>query len=179
MTRIGILAIGFLVVAGTPHGAAQQQAATAQPSLASGARSAKLLPGTRADVLSTIQGNALSSANGQLAGVSVRLRDARTGGIVDTQFTDKAGSFAFKAVDPGTYLVEIMGSDRTVLSASQLVSVNAGQAVSAVVKLPFRIPVFAGLLGNSVPSAAVVTTAAAGSGVLAIAAAGAPVSPTQ
>src|SRR5450759_986285 len=107
MNRTGILTIVFLVVAGMLKAAALQQTAVVQQSLASGARSAKLLPGTRADVLSTVQGNALSSANGQLAGVSVRLRDARTGRIVDTQFADKAGSFAFKAVDPGTYIVEI------------------------------------------------------------------------
>lgn len=180
MSRTGILAIGFLVAAGTLHGAAQQQAATAalQPSLVSGARNAatRLLPGTRVNVFSTIQGNALSSTNGQLRNVAVRLRDARRGRVVDTQFTDKAGSFAFKAVDPGSYIVELIGNDRTVLAASQLVNVSAGQAVSAVVKLPFRIPPFAGLLGNSMPSAAAVATEAAASGVLATTAAGEPVS---
>ena len=176
MSRIGILAIGFLSAVGTLHGAAQQQAATAalRPSLPSGARdAARLLPGTRIDVLSTIHGNALSSTNGQLASVAVRLRDAR---LVDTQLTDKAGSFAFKTVDPGSYIVEIIGTDRTVLAASQLVNVDAGQAVSAVVKLPFRIPPFAGLLGNSTPSAAAVAMEAAASGVLATTVTGTPLS---
>jgi len=179
MSRIGILAIGFLSAVGTLHGAAQQQAATAalRPSLPSGARdAARLLPGTRIDVLSTIHGNALSSTNGQLASVAVRLRDARLGRIVDTQLTDKAGSFAFKTVDPGSYIVEIIGTDRTVLAASQLVNVDAGQAVSAVVKLPFRIPPFAGLLGNSTPSAAAVAMEAAASGVLATTVTGTPLS---
>jgi hypothetical protein len=182
MTRTGILAIGFLVAAGTLHVAAQEQSAAAlQQSLTSGARSAvtRLLPGTRRDVLGTIQGNALSSTNGQLPSASVRLRDARLGRIVDAQLTDRAGSFAFKAIDPGSYIVEIIGTDRTVLAASQLVNVNAGQAVSAVVKLPFRIPQFAGLLGNTTPSAAAVTAAAAGSSVLAATTAGEAESPVR
>ena len=180
MLRAGFLTVGFLVAVGAVHGLAQQQAASvaAQPGLASGAQDAvtRLLPGTRVSVLSTIQGNALSSTNGQLGPASVRLRDARRGRIVETQLTDKAGTFAFKSVDPGTYIVEIMGNDRTVLAASQLVNVNAGQAVSAIVKLPFRIPPFAGLLGNSAPSAAAITAEAAASGLLATTASGAPAS---
>lgn len=183
MTRTGILAIGFLVAAGTLHVAAAQQSAAAalQPSLTAGARRAatRLLPGTRLDVLSTVQGNALSSTNGRLASAPVRLRDARLGRIVDTQLTDRAGSFAFTAVDPGIYVVELIGADRTVLAASELVTVNAGQAVSAVVKLPFRIPPFGGLLGNATPSAAAVTVAAAGSGVLAVTTAGEAESPVR
>src|SRR5207248_1946621 len=40
-----------------------------------------------------IQGNALSSTNGQLSHVIVRLRDARYGRIVETQLTDDSGMF--------------------------------------------------------------------------------------
>ena len=41
-----------------------------------------------------------------------------------------------------------MANDQTVLAASQLINVNAGEAVSTLVKLPFRIPPFAGMLGD-------------------------------
>src|SRR5436190_5131421 len=71
-------------------------------------RASKLLPGTRANVLTTIQGNALTSTNSQLADALVRLRDARSGRIVDSIVTDKAGLFAFRGVEPGSYLVEVM-----------------------------------------------------------------------
>jgi hypothetical protein len=137
----------------------------------------KLLPGTRSSVLSSIQGNAVTSSNAQLGNAAVRLRDVRFGRIVDTQVTDKTGGFTFKAVDPGNYIVEVLGPDRTVLAATQVLSVNAGQALSTVVKLPFKIPPFAGILGNSTPSAAIVTAEAAASGVLATTTAGDPVSP--
>ena len=179
MTRIWFLAVGFAIAVGALRGAAQQEAAATgvQPIPASGAKEAtRLLTGARASALGTIQGNALNSTNGQLGSSPVRLRDARLGRIVETQLTDKAGTFSFKAVDPGSYIVEIMGDDRTVLAASQLINVNGSQTVSAIVKLPFRIPPFAGLLGNSIPSAAAITAEAAASGVLATATAGAPVS---
>ena len=58
-----------------------------------------------------------------------------------------------------------MANDQSVLAASQLLNVDAGDAVSAVVKLPFRVPPFVGALGSATtPSAtAVATEAAAGS----------------
>lgn len=137
----------------------------------------KLLPGTHSSVFSTIQGNALNSVGGPLGYVTVRLRNVRFGRVIDTRVTDKTGAFEFKAVDPGNYIVEVMGTDRAVLAATQVLNVNAGQALSAVIKLPFRIPPFAGVLGNSTPSAAAVTSEAAASGVLATTTAGEPISP--
>jgi hypothetical protein len=121
--------------------------------------------GPRAN-LSTIQGNALNSSNGPLPSGTVRLRDARFGGIVDQQVTDRSGFFAFTAVDPGNYVVEIVGPDKTILAASQIVNVNAGETASAVVKLPFKISPFANVLGHTVQSALAVTAAAASSAVL-------------
>ena len=81
------------------------------------------------------------------------------------QTTDQSGSFAFTSVDPGSYIVELIGTDQTMLAASQILNVNAGEAVSAVVKLPFRIPPFGGLLGHTSPSAAAVYVGRRGLGV--------------
>lgn len=148
----------------------------AAPARAAGPR---VLPGTSGNVFTTIQGNALDSTNGSLPNTVVRLRDARRGRIVDTQFTDKSGLFSFRGVDPGSYVVEIIGNDQSILAASQLLNVNAGDAVSAIVKLPFRIPPFAGVLGHSTPSAIVVSAAAAASGVLASQATAAEASPRK
>jgi hypothetical protein len=129
---------------------------------------ASLLPGSRPGVLATIRGNALDSASGPLADTLVRLRDARLGRIVGSQATDKAGLFEFHGVEPGSYIVEVMGPDRSVLAASQIINVNAGEAASAVVKLPFRIQPFAGVLGHSTQSATVVAAAAGASQILAV-----------
>lgn len=173
MARALLLGIcGILTVVST----ASAQTSTGTPPRA-GAGSARaatparalvpaVLPGTPESAFSTIQGNALDSVNGTLADSLVRLRDARLGRIVNTQLTDKAGLFEFRAVDPGSYVVELVGSAATVLAASQLISVNAGEAVLAVVKLPFGLPPLGGLLGHTASQAATVTSAAAATGVM-------------
>jgi hypothetical protein len=122
----------------------------------------KLLPGTRAGVLSSIQGNAVTSTNGALADTMVRLRDARYGRIVSTVMSDKQGAFAFRGLDPGNYVVEVMSpANNAVLASSPMLNVSTGEAISALVKLPFRIPPFAGLIGNSSQTtASAVSTAA-------------------
>ena len=131
----------------------------------------------RPNPFSTIQGNALNSVNGALPNNIVRLRDARAGRIVETATTDRSGLFAFRSIDPGSYIVELVSNDHTVLSASQVLSVDAGQAISAVVKMPFHVSPVSGLLGHTVPSAAAVSSAAASSGVMAAKVAGEPISP--
>jgi|SRR5689334_17330244 Prealbumin-like fold domain len=139
----------------------------------------RVLALNRPGVPTVIQGNALNSTNGQLPNAIVRLRDARFGRIVDTEVTDQSGLFTFHNVDPGTYIVEMMGNDSTVLAASQLLNVNGGEVVSAIVKLPFRVPPFAGAMGvNSTPTASLLAAQAAANGVIAVATT-TPVSPNQ
>jgi hypothetical protein len=183
MRCINSVVIAAFVVTGAPHISAQQPTlggavGVNAPAAAARETTPKLPPGARTEVLSTtIKGNAVDSTDRQLGNTLVRLRDARVGRIVETQLTDKAGAFSFNGLDPGSYIVEVMASDQTVLTASQLINVNAGEAVSALVKLPFRIPPFAGALGNNPASVAAVMTTAAASGVLATTLSGQPVTP--
>jgi hypothetical protein len=129
--------------------------------------------------ITTIQGNALDSANSQLAYAGVRLRDARFGRIVDTQYTDNAGLFEFKGIEPGAYVVEILGTDQTILAASQLIIVDAGDSALALVKLPFKVPPFAELMGTtSTKSATLLLLHAAALGITALVPT-APISPNQ
>jgi hypothetical protein len=178
MPRIMYLTTVGWFVAATLHLAAQQPthgAVAAVPrstvARAMPARIAppKMLPGTRPNVFSAIQGNALTSTNGALTDATMRLRDARFGQIVETQLSDQAGVFTFPKVDPGIYIVEIVGLDQvSVLAASEVLTVGPGEAVSAVVKLPFNAPpVIADRTGWSMPSANGLTTQAAAAGILA------------
>jgi hypothetical protein len=183
---IRILLIGLCLAIGGPAASAQTSAPavpavvtrSANPTVPAGvARSAvparagapAVLPGTRETAFSTIQGNALDSTNGILPDCPVRLRDARIGRIVNTQRTDKAGLFEFRAVDPGSYIVELLGNTDTVVAASQLINVNAGEVVTAIVQLPFRLPRLGGLLGHSTSQAVAIISAAAATGVLHVA----------
>jgi hypothetical protein len=133
-----------------------------------------LLRGTRADLTAIIRGNALNFDNGALTNTKVRLRDARFGRLVDIQITDNAGVFTFAGIEPGSYIVELMGEDSTVLAASQIIDVNAGDTATTVVKLPHRRKPL-GVFGNSASVWAVIAEAAA-AGVLATTIAGGQVS---
>jgi hypothetical protein len=128
------------------------------------------LPGPLGSALTTIQGNALNSTNGPQPDAIVRLRDARSGRIVANEVADRSGAFAFRGVDPGSYIVELMSRDQVVLGASRIVSVNAGETALATVKLPFRITLLAGFFGPTTQSAVAVTAAAASAAVLSVAA---------
>jgi hypothetical protein len=161
-----------LLATGPLHTAAQQPAA--------GNGAPRVAAPRSGSFTATIQGYALTSANGPLTNATLRLRDARSGRIVDMRVTDASGLFIFQNVEPGSYVVELMGADHsTVLAASDLFHVNANDAVSAVVKLPLRIPPFAGLLGASAASsAAAVVAEAAATGLLTVTAPGVLGGPT-
>ncbi len=172
MRTLPLLVASSLAI-GVASVSAQTQAT--EPVRAPGARlsvrtagASNLLPGTRKSVLTTIQGNALDSSNGALPNSLVRLRDARIGRIVGTESTDKSGLFTFRGVDPGMYVVEVTGKDSTVLATSQVISLNAGEIISTIIKLPFQVPAFASLLGQTTQAAAAqsVVAAAASTGVL-------------
>lgn len=176
MSRLFAAATALFVAAGSWSVAAQQPVTM---DTRSGAKSVVPRMAGARNVLTVIQGNALNSANGPMPNTLVRLRDARFGRVIETQITDKSGMFAFKILDPGSYIVEMLGNDQTLLAASQILNVNAGDAISAVVKLPFRVTPFAGLLNSSIaPSAAMMATQAAATGIAAVVPTP-PVSPNQ
>jgi hypothetical protein len=177
MSRLFAAATALFVAVGTWSVAAQQPATV---EIRPGAKSVvPRVAGAQSNVLTIIQGYALDSANAPLPGTLMRLRDARFGRVIETRLTDESGVFAFKVVDPGSYIVEMLGRDRTPLAASQILTVNAGDTVSAVVKLPDRVTPFAGLLSSFLaPSAAMLATLAAATGIATVVPT-APVSPNQ
>jgi hypothetical protein len=163
-----LFVVASLPLSAQPPSASATAARAAAPR-ATTTRGAKMLPGT-GNVLTTIQGNALTSTNGRLSDALLRLRDARSGRIVASQVTDNAGLFAFRGIEPGTYIVEVMAADEsTVLTASELLTVNSGDTISAIVKLPLRVMPFGLAAGHaSTGSMAALAAQAASSGIVAI-----------
>jgi hypothetical protein len=177
MNIIRWVGFGIVILAGTLHSTAEQAPVTPGGTGALVARAGLNPPlaSVRPDVFGVIQGNALNSTNGQLANATVRLRDARFGRILGSQTTDQSGLFTFRGLDPGSYIVEMMANDDSILAASQVLNINAGDAVSAVVKLPFRIPPYAHILGSATPNtASAVVAQAAATSLLAVSAVGEP-----
>jgi hypothetical protein len=160
MPRILSAIAGVLVVAIIAPVSAQQAIATvAGRPLAS-----------RARAVATIQGTALNAADGTLAETAVRVRDARLGHIVNQSLTDKLGSYSFKELDPGNYVIEIVSSNQTTVAATNIISANAGETVTANVKLAFKPSMLKTILGPQSSSPA----KDAGASVSSSATAGAP-----
>jgi hypothetical protein len=179
---LSAVAVLLVAIATPPIHARQSGLTRVAPASVPAAQGAAPAVKAAADKLvaaTVIHGNALDSADGRLANVAVRLRDARFGRIIETQYTDQSGMFEFKAIEPGTYVVEILGTDQSILAASQLLNINAGEALVAVVKLPFQVPPFAELMGTrTTQSAALLVLEAAASGITALVPT-APISPNQ
>lgn len=174
MSRFLPTALAVVVATSSVPLAGQQQLANA-----TGAVTRVAVPRSKGVGSGTIQGNALDSTNRRIIDARMRLRDARIGQIVDTQRTDKSGIFTFQKLEPGSYIVEMMADDQSILAASELINVDGGQVESAIVKLPFRASPAAGTAATSARSSAwIVTTYALASGIAAIVPTR-PVSPNQ
>jgi Carboxypeptidase regulatory-like domain len=177
MSRAFAATTGLFVAACSWSVAAQQPATAGARSVAKSV--VPRVAAARSNAPIVIRGNVLDSDNGPLPGRLVRLRDARLGRVVETRLTDESGRFAFTVVDPGSYIVELLGQERTPLATSQILTVDFGDTVSAVVKLQIRVKPFAGFLSSSIaPAAAVIATQAAAMGITAVVPT-APVSPNQ
>lgn len=178
MQRIFALFVGVAVAATTLHVSAQGPKVgagargAARGAAASGPNQAQIVtpnlsPGFQVTVVSTIQVNAVTSTNNPIPFATVRLRSATTGRVLPVQLTDQMGTYVFRGLDAGSYIVELMGNDQTIMAATRIINLNEAETVTVIVKLPSRIPPFGGLLGNSTPAAISVTALAAAIGVAA------------
>jgi hypothetical protein len=138
-----------------------------------------ILPGTQANVLTVIQGTALTASDAVLPDADVRLRDARDGRVFGITRTNQSGFFSFRGVDPGSYIAELLGPNRKVAAASEIVNVNAGDTVSIVVKQPNNAKPLGAILWPTASVAAIVTATAVAAGVLGQQVAGTDVTPRR
>jgi hypothetical protein len=99
-------------------------------------------------VTAIIQGRAVNASNAPLVNTSVRVRDARSGRVANRSLTDKLGAFTFKGLDPGSYVVEIVDQGQTTIAATNLISANAGETVTAIVKLRVDPSILEGLVSK-------------------------------
>ncbi len=117
-------------------------------------------------VFTAVEGFVLKSDSRKFAGALVRLREARLGRIVLSQQADEDGLFRFRPIDRGSYIVELLADEKTVLAASPLVNVNAGEIAQTLVREPLLAD-SASVAGFAAAHAAAVQAAAATSGILA------------
>lgn len=162
---IAISALAALSAISVPAQEAAQPQTSRPAKLSRPARRGAVSPPVSA--LARVQGSALTAQSAGLPQAPVRLRDARYGRVVRTRLTDDHGFFAFPLIDPGSYVVELLDERQQILAASQLVSVNAADVASVVVREPLPVTALSREASHSDSHLASITSAAAASGILA------------
>lgn len=77
----------------------------------------------------TIKGDAKNAQGEKLAQTKVRIRNSQTGAIAAELTTDTAGTFV-GVVPTGSYVVEIVGANGTVIGLSPVLTVAAGSTAT-------------------------------------------------
>jgi Carboxypeptidase regulatory-like domain len=114
----------------------------------------------------SIVGVAWNADNSPIPAARVRLRNVVTGTVAATAVANEIGQFTFTAVEPGSYLIELVSERDKILTVGQTFTLAPGETVATFVRLGSKAPWFTGFFGNA---AAAVATAAAAAGVTAIA----------
>jgi hypothetical protein len=114
----------------------------------------------------TILGVALSANNTPIPNAKVRLRSIVTGRIAGVAVASDAGRFEFRAIESGSFIVELISDYGKVIAVSRRFAAGPGETVETSVRTGTKVPWFTGFFGNA---AAVVSSAAASTGVTALA----------
>ncbi len=122
-------------------------------------------------------GSTRSFNNSPVPNARLRLRSI-TNGRIEAQLTaDAEGRFAFRAIEPGTYVVEMTEVvTGAVVATSQAVTVASNEIMQTIIRLPGRLRSFGWWAGSSASSA---VSAASGVGVLAVDDIARPASPER
>jgi hypothetical protein len=122
--------------------------------------------GAVASRATSIVGVAWNADNSALPSARVRLRNVVTGRVALTAIGNEAGQFTFAAMEPGSYLIELVNERDKILAVGQTFTIEPGETVATFVRLAAKAPWFNGFFGNA---AGAVASAAAAAGVTAIA----------
>lgn len=110
-------------------------------------------------------GTARAADRNPIPEARLQLRNLRTGQIVQNTIANADGQFAFRSLEPGTYLVEMTLADGSVVALSEAVTIGAGEVVQTLVQLASRTRTFGWWFGSTTASA---LSSAAGLGVLTV-----------
>jgi len=133
-TRISLVGLGLIVAVGA--GVTAQQRA-----LAPGETSLKFVEVWRPTTVSgptQIIGSVIDIRQIAVANVKVRLRNLRTGKIEMETESDDQGNYAFDVVEPGSYVVEMVMTDGTIIALSNAGALARYETLQTVVQLPGR-----------------------------------------
>ncbi|MDP1569773.1 MAG: carboxypeptidase-like regulatory domain-containing protein [Vicinamibacterales bacterium] len=122
-----------------------------------------------------IIGTARGADRSPIPEAQLQLRDLRGGQVVERATADAEGRFAFRSLEPGTYIIEMTLIDGSVVALSEAVTIGSGEIIQTLVQLASRTRTFGWWLGSTTSSA---LASAASLGVLSVEP-GAPASPVS
>jgi hypothetical protein len=152
---------------------AAEKFVAAQP--ADGVPGRRPVPDAPVRATATIVGYIWSADSSPIPSAMLRLRDAVSGDVAVTAYSNESGRFTFADVDESTYVVEYVDANGSVLAVGNPFAVAAGETVSTFLRLSSRRP-FGGFFTTA---AAAVVASAASIGVTAVVPTGRPVSPNR
>ena len=120
-----------------------------------------------------VLGAAWNADNTPVKGAHLRLRNVLTGKVEASSIANDSGQFTFDNVEGGTYVVELVTDNGSVLAVGHPITIASGETVATFVRLGTRVPWFQAFFSNA---AAAATSAAASQGISAIAPVGRPAS---
>jgi hypothetical protein len=112
-----------------------------------------------------VMGGVRDPGDKPVANAQLQLRNLRGGTIDRATTADAEGAFAFRAIEPGTYVVEMIAAGGVVVAVSEATTVGTGEVVQTLVRLTARTRTFGWWMGSTADSA---VAQAASSGVLAV-----------
>ena len=121
----------------------------------------------------SVMGAAWNVNNTPIPGARVQLRNVVTGKIAGNAVADDAGRFTFTNIEGGTYVVELVAPNGKILTVGHPFAIASGETVATFVRLAAQAPWYAGFFSNAATAAA---SAAASSGITALAPVQLPVS---
>jgi hypothetical protein len=113
----------------------------------------------------SIVGSAWKGDNTPFAHAKLRLRSVVSGKIQATKLADETGRFAFDNLGAGSYFIELISDNGTVLAFGHTLTLAPGDIVATLIRMGTKVPWFTGFFTSA---AAAITSAAASTGVTAI-----------
>lgn len=131
-TRISLVGLGLMVAVGA--GVTAQQLIPPEPSL----RFVQVWRPTTVGGQTLIVGTVIDIRQMPVANARVRLRNLNTGKIEQESQTNTLGEYVFEVLEPGTYVVEMVLTDGTIVALSNAGALARYETLQTVVQLPGR-----------------------------------------
>ena len=131
-SRISLVGFGLIMAAGA--GVTAQQFVPPESSL----KFVEVWRPTTVTGPTQIIGTVIDIRQAPVANVKVRLRNLRTGKIEMETQSDDQGNYAFELVEPGSYVVEMVMVDGTIIALSNAGALARYETLQTVVQLPGR-----------------------------------------